>query len=172
MRFAPPYQPLGPAPAWIPGEVRVVRDSVIFVVRPEGRSRLGELAIVLAILATIAAFATSNLVYFLVALVGYAMARVNAQPPERRRLAWAKLIPGQRIAEYSALDRRAGILVRYAVPFTQIHVKLTPRRNHFRVELNGFPGGPLTLHHRIRDLKEAKKRGKDVSTWLGLPLVA
>jgi hypothetical protein len=165
-----PYVPLPTPPAWLPGDVRVVRDSVIFPVKAP-RPLLSELAVALCFLALLAAFLTGELTYALVALVGYVIVRVQAQPPETGRIAWAKLTPGQKLAEYTALDRRVGLLVRYEIPFAQLHVLLAPQGRGFKLELAGFPGGAVVLHAKIKGMDEARKRGRAASQWLGLPLV-
>ncbi len=165
-----PYVPLSTPPPWLPRDVRVVRDSVIFPVKPR-RPLLSELAVAMSFLALIAAFLTANLIYGLLALVGYFIVRVQAQPPEAGPLAWAKVTPGQKLAEYTALDRKVGLLVRYEIPFAQLHVRLAPQGRRFKLELSGFPGGAVVLHAKIRSIDEARKRGRAASKWLGLPLV-
>ncbi len=165
-----PYVPLSTPPHWLSRDVRVVRDSVIFPVKAQ-RPFLSELAVVLSFLALVAAFLTGNLIYGLLALVGYFIVRVQAQPPETGRLAWAKITPGQKLAEYTALDRKVGLLVRYQIPFAQLHVRLAPQGRRFKLELAGFPGGAVVLHAKIRSIDEARKRGRAASKWLGLPLV-
>jgi len=166
------YAPIPAKPAWLEREVRIVRDSVIFPVEPRRKQFLGELAAALSVTSLVAAIVTGDLLYAMLAILGYAIHRVHAQPPEQARIAWAKLTPGQKLAEYTALDQRAGMFTRYEVPYTQLHVGLTELRRGVRLELRGFPGGPLILHRRIKLHEEARKFGREFGRWLGVPFVA
>ncbi|MGH7162070.1 MAG: J domain-containing protein [Planctomycetota bacterium] len=165
-----PYVPILPPPLWLSKDVRVERDAVIFPVLLERPSKLGRAATTIAFMAFGAAIVTTDLLFLVLALVAYAIGRLQAIPPQPWRTARAKLVPGLRLAEYTELDRRAGLVVRYEIPFASLSVALVLERSAFVVEIRGFPAGRIPLMDRTRDLEWARRCARDASAWLGLPL--
>jgi len=164
------YAPLAAPPPWAPKEIRVVRDSVLFPVPIRARSFLGEAAKMAAFMAAGAAIVTAELTFAALAVLLLAIRLVQARPPHSVTIAWAKMTPGQRLAEYTTMDSRAGLLVRHDVPFQALSVAVIERAGAFRVEIRGFPRGGLVLLEPTRDLDWARRCARDASSWLGLPL--
>jgi hypothetical protein len=165
-----PHVPLAPAPPWIGKEVRIVRDSVLFPIPLRHRSLMAEGAKVLAFMSAGAALVTLELAFGLLAIVCVAIMVVQGKPPSSITLAWARLTPGQRLAEFTSADDRAGLVIRHEVPFSALAVAVIERRGAYRVEIRGFPRGGLVLLEPTRDLDWAKRCARDASAWLGLPL--
>jgi len=170
MKPATASTPAAVPPPWLDSEVRIVHDSIIFPLVVERPSFVAELAALLSFLSLAAAALTSDLTFVLLAVIGYAVNRVHAREPRTVRSAWAKVVPAMRVAEYSAIDPRAGLLVRYQVPFGALTIAIIERKARYRVEIRGFPKGAVPLLKPTRDLEHARRCARDASAWLGMPL--
>ncbi len=165
-----PFKPVPPAPDAVAERCKVIRDAVLFNMPTNPRRWTRELGMALALVALGAALVTANVRFTLLALVGYAIARIDAHPPSFGKIRWAKVIPGSRRAECATLDDVAGHFVRYDVPYRMLAVAMVAERQRYRVEIQGFPVGPVTLLPGTRDLQIAQRCAREVSRWLDLPL--
>ena len=165
-----PFKPVPPAPDAVAERCKVIRDAVLFNMPTNPRRWTRELGTALALVALGAALVTANIQFTLLALVGYAIARIDAHPPSVGKMRWAKVIPGSRRAECATLDDVAGYLVRYDVPWRTLAVAMVEERQRYRVEIQGFPVGPVTLLPETRDQQVAQRCAREVSRWLDLPL--
>ncbi|MFQ5843607.1 MAG: hypothetical protein ACE5JG_01320 [Planctomycetota bacterium] len=129
-----------------------------------------ELGLVLVFVALGAALLTGRLQFALLALVGYALVRVEAQPPDPERVRWAKVVPGRRRAECATFHAAAGHLVRHEVPYAGLAVAVVAGRRRYRVEIQGFPVGAVTLCSTARDPETARRCAREASRWLDIPL--
>lgn len=164
------WVPMAAPPAWIAPGVRVVRDAVHIMIESRPKSALRELASMLAFMALGAAIVTADLGFVLLAVLAYVIVQVQAKPPQAITIGWAKLVPGRRLAEYTVIDQRLGALTRHEVPFSVLQVGCIQQGGLFSVVVLGFPKGPISLMEHTRDAELARRRARDASQWLGLPL--
>ena len=118
-RRAPePYVPMRPPPAWLTDKVRVHFDAVLITLETPRKTPLAaRLTNALAYVALGGAVATSKLMLGALALVLWAMARVLLTPPHQGLLAWAKIVPGRKLAEYHSLDQQRHRYDKLSIPF-------------------------------------------------------
>lgn len=171
-RYAPPepYVPLSGAPRWLSADARVVHDGVLFPLVVERPSMIRELMIVVMALSAGAMLFTLDFTFFLLGLLAYSILRVNGQEPRRWTAAWLKVVPGRRVAQYSRLDERAGVFVRYEVPWGALQIALAQAQNAYTVEIRGFPEGSVRLLDRTHDAEFARRCAREAGEWLGLPV--
>jgi hypothetical protein len=172
VRQAPPepYVPLAGAPAWLSADARVVHDGVLFPLVIERPSMIRELMVVVMALSAGAMLFTLDFTFFLLGVLAYSILRVNGREPHRWTAAWLKVVPGRREAQYSRLDERVGLFVRYEVPWAALQIALTQRQNAYEVEIRGFPEGSVRLLDRTRDFAFARRCAEEAGAWLGLPV--
>jgi hypothetical protein len=106
------------------------------------------------------------------ALVVWVIGRVLLTPPHRGMLAWAKICPGRRRAEYHSLDQTSHVYRRRDVPYQRLMVTIVRRTTHYRIEIAGFPREATPVLLRTRDLREAKRCAREAGAWLELPIAA
>jgi hypothetical protein len=104
------------------------------------------------------------------ALVLWAIGRVLHVPPHGRILAWGKIVPGRRVAEFHSLDQRNQTYRRTDVSFEHLRVALVDGAGDYRIEIHGFPRAAAPVLLRTRDLEEAKRCAREAGQWLSLPL--
>jgi hypothetical protein len=167
-----PYKPVPPAPASVTAKHSIIRDAVLFHLPERPRGFVRELGVTLAFVAFAAALFTGRIQFALIALVGYALVRVDAQPPSPERLRWAKVVPGSHRAECATLHAAAGHVVRHEVPYARLAVAVVAERRRYRVEIQGFPVGAVALTLKTRDAQAAQRCAREASRWLHLPLAA
>lgn len=170
---APPkaYAPLAPPPAWLAERVRVHFDAVIFNLKvPAPTGSRGRWADAVAFVALIVSLGTRDVKWAALALVFLFIARVLSTPPHQGILAWAKIVPGRRIAEYHALDQRADRYESWSVPFSRLMIAIVADGAHWRTEIRGFPQSAAPELSRTRSLDEARRQAREAGVWLRLPL--
>ncbi|MHC4548434.1 MAG: J domain-containing protein [Planctomycetota bacterium] len=166
-----PYVPMRPPPAWLAERVKVHYDSVLITFPvPRRAPWTARLFNALACVALGGALATGEMIVGALAVVLWAIGRVLLTPPHEGLLAWAKIIPGRKRAEYHALDQRRHRYDRLDVPFQRLTIAVVAAVNQYRVEIHGFPRAAKPVLYRTPSLDEARKCAREVGQWLQLPL--
>lgn len=164
------YAPLGPAPIWMSDRVKVHFDAVVLNLRLApviGRHRWADAA---GFLSLVLSITLRDVKFAALALVCLFIARVLAVPPHQGILAWAKIIPGRRLAEYHMLDRRTSRYENWTVPFQQLGVAIMPRGSRWYIQVVGFPNAATPELGVASTVAEAKHCAREASRWLQLPL--
>jgi hypothetical protein len=166
-----PYTPIRPPPPWMTPRVRVHMDSVLVTLEtPPAPAAMTRVFNGLACAAVGGAIALAEPMLGALALVLWAIGRVLYVPPHRGVLAWGKIVPGRRLAEFHALDQRRQNYQRMDVAFEGLRVALVDRQGMYRIEIRGFPRAAAPVLLRTRDLDEAKRCAREAGEWLSLPL--
>ncbi len=166
-----PYAPLAPAPLWMGERVRVNFDAVVVNLKlPPPAGRQGRWADAIGFLALVASITTRDVKFAALALIFLFIARVLSTPPHQGLLAWAKLIPGRRLAEYHMLDRRTSRYENWAVPFQHLGIAIIPTGNQWHIQIVGFPHAVAPELGRTRSIDEARRLAREAAQWLHLPL--
>jgi hypothetical protein len=162
-----PFVPLGMPPAWLASRVKVQLDAVhVTLETPPAYVGSTRLADGLALVALISAVVARDWKYLALAVVFVSIARVFRKPPQRGLMAWARIVPGRKQAEYHTLDQRLHRYERWSVPFQRLCVSVVQDRPGWRVELEGFPPPVLPVLCRTRDLQEARQRAREAARFL------
>ncbi len=162
--------PMRPPPAWMGRSVRVHFDAVVIQMeRPRSPSASNGVLSSAALIALGAAVARGELIWFALALVLWGAARVVAQPPHDGVLAWARVVPGRREAEYNTLDARMARFRRQEVPWSQLVVSVATDGGAYRILIRGFPEEAIPVLLRTYDLGEARRCAREAGEWLDLP---
>jgi len=173
-REAPPeaYVPMRPPPDWLARRVSVHFDAVMMTLElPRAGAAGSRAGNVLAILSLCGGMITGNVMFGALALVFWAIGRLLRHPPHSGILAWAKIIPGRKRAEYHILDQRASRYDRYEVPFKRLGIAIALDANEYRIEIEGFPTPAVPVLLRTRNADIARKCAREAGQWLQLPLV-
>jgi len=166
-----PHAPIRPPPAWMAPKVRVHMDAVLVTLEsPPTPAAMPRLFNGLACVALGGAIALGEMMLFALAVVLWAIGRVLFVPPHRGVLAWGKIVPGRRIAEFHALDQRRQAYERTDVVFEHLRVAVVDGAGTYRIEIHGFPRAVAPVLLRTRDLEEAKRCAREAGEWLSLPL--
>jgi hypothetical protein len=166
-----PHVPMRPPPAWMSSKVRVHMDAALFTLQtPPPAPIVTRLFNALACGALGGGLALGEIMLGALALVLWAIGRVMYVPPHGGMLAWAKIVPGRRIAEFHALDQRHQRYRRLDIAFHHLRVALVEGNEDFRIEIQGFPRAVAPVLLRTRDLTEAKRCAREAGEWLSLPL--
>ena len=166
-----PYAPLAPAPLWMGERVRVNFDAVVVNLKlPPPAGRQGRWADAIGFLALVASITTRDVKFAALALIFLFIARVLSTPPHQGLLAWAKLIPGRRLAEYHMLDRRTSRYENWTVPFQLLGVAIEQYGSRWRIAVVGFPNSVNPELGVASTIEEAKHCAREASRWLQLPL--
>ncbi|MHC4958733.1 MAG: J domain-containing protein [Planctomycetota bacterium] len=163
--------PLPPAPAWLADKVKVHFDSVIMNLKvpvlPTRQSRWADAA---GFIFLVVAITARDIKFAALALVCLFMARVMQTPPNQGTAAWAKIVPGRKLAEYHALDRRADRYETWTIPYGRLCVVVMPQGGAYRIAITGFPHVEAPELGRVRSLEEARKFAREAGLWLDMPL--
>ncbi len=166
-----PYVPIRPPPSWMSAKVRVHMDSVLVTLQtPPPPALATRVFTMLAVGVLGGAIALGELQLGALALVLWAIGRVLYVPPHDGVLAWGKIVPGRRVAEFHLLDQRHQNYRRTDVAFDVLRVALVDRGGDYRIEIQGFPRAVAPVLLRTRDLDEAKRCAREAGQWLSLPL--
>jgi len=166
-----PFVPLAPPPPWLADKVRVHFDAVLFTLQmPAPVSTLGRTIDGIGIGCLIMAVLTRDLKYAALALIFLFIARVLAIPPHQGMVAWGKVVPGRKVAEYHTLNQRASQYYRRSVPFTNLSVTMVDAGAIWRVEIHGFPHVVAPVLHETRDSGEASRYAQQAARWLQIPV--
>jgi hypothetical protein len=166
-----PHAPMRPPPSWLMGKVRVHMDAVLFSIeQPKVPARRSALFTLIAFVTFILALVEGQILVGFLALVIWVLGRVFAAPPHEGQLAWAKIAPGRRVAEYHALDQRRSRYQRLTVPFHRLSLALIQTPYDYRVEIHGFPHDATPILVRTRNLDEARRCAQEAGKWLSLPI--
>jgi hypothetical protein len=162
-----------PPPDWMAERVKVHFDSVMISLElPYSPSKAATAANVLAAFILGVAVIRGDTTTAFLALVVWVIGRVLLTPPHRGMLAWAKICPGRRRAEYHSLDQTSHVYRRRDVPYQRLMVTIVRRTTHYRIEIAGFPREATPVLLRTRDLREAKRCAREAGAWLELPIAA
>lgn len=162
--------PLSPPPTWLEEKVRVHFDAVIFNLKvPSLPTRQGRWADAAGFVCLVVAIALRDVKFAALALVCLFIARVLGTPPHQGILAWAKIVPGRKIAEYHALDRRADRYDTWTVPYMRLGVEVSMAGGSWRITITGFPNAEAPELARTRSIDEARRFAKEAGSWLQLP---
>ena len=165
------YVPLSPAPLWMGDRVRVNFDSVVVnlkLARPgASQSRWADAA---GFIALVVSITTRDIKFAALALVCLFIARVLSAPPHQGLMAWAKIVPGRKLAEYHLLDRRSSRYENWVVPFQHLTIAIIPARSQWCVQIVGFPHSVAPELGRTRTIEEARRFAREAGYWLHMPL--
>ena len=162
---------MAPPPAWLAERVRIHFDSVIFNLKiPTLPTSSGRWMDIIGFAFLVIAIAARDIKFAALALVCLFIARVLSAPSHDGILAWAKVIPGRRVAEYHALDRRVDRYETWTVPYSRLGVAIISDRGQWRIKVIGFPNAEAPELASTRDLSEARRLAREAGTWLRLPL--
>ena len=165
-----PYVPMRPPPAWLADKVKVHYDAVLFTLEiPRKRPFVAHVASAGALVTLGGAIFTGAPLLAALALVMWAFGRVLITPPHEGLLAWAKIIPGRRRAEFHSLDQRRHRYDRLEVPFQRLSVVIVGTVGEFRVEITGFPRTATPVLYRTGSLEMAQRCAREAGQWLQLP---
>jgi hypothetical protein len=165
-----PFVPIRPPPSWLADKVKVHFDAVLITLEvPRKRSFVAHFASACAFVTLGGAIFTGAPLLGALALVMWTFGRVVSTPPHQGLLAWAKIIPGRRRAEYHALDQRRHRYDRLEVPFNRLSVVIIAAVNEFRVEIAGFPRTATPVLYRTGSLDMAQRCAREAGQWLQLP---
>jgi hypothetical protein len=165
------FVPIHPPPAWMASKVRVHMDSVLVTLEaPAPPAVITRVCNGLACVALGGGLALSELMLGALAVVLWAIGRVLFVPPHAGILAWGKIVPARKVAEFHSLDQRAQTYRRTDVPFAHLRVALVDRSGDYRIEIQGFPKTTAPVLLRTRDLAEARRCAREAGQWLSLPL--
>jgi hypothetical protein len=168
---AEPYVPMRPAPEWMSSKVKVHQDSVHVVLEtPRPPAFATRICNLLASAAAGGAAVLWEPMLGALAFVLWAIGRVLYVPPHEGKLAWAKIVPGRRHAEFHILDQRHQNYRRTDIAFDGLCITLVPHGAEYRIELRGFPKVVAPVLLRTYDIAEAKRCAKEAGQWLSLPL--
>jgi hypothetical protein len=165
-----PFVPMRPPPAWLADKVKVHYDAALFTLEiPRKRPFASNVASAAAFVTLGGAIFTGAPLLGALALVMWAFGRVLITPPHQGVLAWAKIIPGRRRAEYHSLDQRRHRYDRLEVPFHRLSVVIIGTVSEFRVEITGFPRAATPVLYRTASLEMAQRCAREAGQWLQLP---
>jgi hypothetical protein len=165
------YVPIRPPPSWMSPKVRVHMVSVLVTLEtPPPAAVATRVFNGLACAALGGGLALAEVMLGALALVLWAIGRVLYVPPHNGILAWGKIVPGRRVAEFHMLDQRHQNYRRTDVAFEGLRVAILDRGGDYRIEIHGFPRAVAPVLLRTRDLDEAKRCAREAGQWLSLPL--
>jgi hypothetical protein len=165
------FTPIRPPPAWMAPKVRVHMDSVLVTLEaPPPAAVVTRIFNGLACAALGGGIAIGEMMLGALALVLWAIGRLLYVPPHGGILAWGKIVPGRRVAEFHSLDQRAQTYRRTDVAFEHLRVALVDASGDYRIEIQGFPKTTAPVLLRTRDLEEARRCAREAGQWLSLPL--
>lgn len=165
------YMPMRPPPAWMGNKVRIHFDAVLLNVHlPSPTSPGAQLAQALSFIALGMALVTGNPMLGALAVVMWGIARVARVPPHQGILAWAKIVPGRKVAEYHSLNQRIAKYESVEVPFARLFIAVVNNGTMYRIQIEGFPRSAIPVLHETRDYGEAKRCAREAGRWLELPL--
>ena len=166
-----PHASMAPPPAWLAERVRIHFDAVIFNLKiPTLPTTQGRWMDILGFSFLVISIAARDIKFAALALVCLFIARVLSTPPHEGVLAWAKVIPGRRVAEYHALDKRADRYETWTIPYSRLGVAIIGDRGRWRIKVIGFPNAEAPELASTRDLSEARRFAREAGNWLRLPL--
>ncbi len=166
-----PGQPLGSPPPWLAERVRLHFDSVfltLFVPQPLTIGKM--VATALATVGVVLGFIYEQSVLALLVALIWSAGRATSILPHEGRTAWARLVPGRRVAEFFQVERRLKAHRRMQLPWESLVVTVAAVESAYRVLLFGLPGGHAPVFHSTRDLAEARRFAAQVAAWLQLAL--
>lgn len=165
-----PFVPMRPPPAWLADKVKVHYDAVLLTLEiPRKRPFMAHVASAAALVTLGGAIFTGAPLLGALALVMWAFGRVLVTPPHQGLLAWAKIIPGRKRAEYHALDQRRHRYDRLEIPFHRLSVVIVAAVSEFRVEIAGFPRAAKPVLYRTDSIETAQRYAREAGQWLQLP---
>jgi len=165
------HSPIRPPPAWMTPRVRVHMDSVLVTLQaPPPPAVVTRVFNGLACTALGGGIAIGEMMLGALALVLWAIGRLLYVPPHSGILAWGKIVPGRRVAEFHSLDQRHQTYRRTDVAFEHLRVALVDSSGDYRIEIQGFPRTTAPVLLRTRDLEEARRCAREAGQWLSLPL--
>jgi len=170
-----PHVPMRPPPSWLAPRVRVHHDAVLISLQTPRTSPVASRFFNgMACVALGGGLALGEVMLGALALVLWAIGRLVFVPPTGGVLAWAKIVPGRRLAEYHSLDQRLHRYRRYDVPFDHLRVAVIgdTDTDDYRIEIHGFPRAVAPVLLRTRDVAEARRYAREAGHWLSLPLAA
>lgn len=166
-----PFVPMRPPPDWLADRVRVHFDAVLLNVQlPRPTSSGAQLAQALALVALGMAIVTGQIMLGALAMVMWGIGRVARVPPHHGIIAWAKIVPGRKLAEYHSLNQRIARYEAVEVPFNRLFIAVVGDGTTFRIQIEGFPQAAIPVLHVTRDFGEAKRCAREAGRWLELPL--
>lgn len=165
-----PFVPMRPPPSWLVDRVKVHYDAALFTLEvPRKRPFLAHVASASALITLGGAIFTGAPLLGALALVMWLFGRVLVTPPHQGVLAWAKIVPGRRRAEYHSLDQRRHRYDRIEVPFQRLQVVIVSTVSEFRVQIAGFPRAATPVLCRTENLETARRCAREAGQWLQLP---
>ena len=172
--YQPPPQtgePLAPPPEWLAPAIKVHVDSIRMEIQPQPRGgQLASLCVAGAVVAAVASWIRRDLQYFALALVFYAISRVLRTPPHEGVTSWARMTPGQRVAEYHVLDQRNARYERYTVPYQVLRIRVVSRGHQYRIEIEGFPRAAIPVLFETPSKAEARRLAREASAYMAIPI--
>lgn len=172
-RRRPPkaYVPMRPPPGWLASRVRIHFDAVLLNVQLPPPAAAGiQLTQALAFIALGMALVTGQIMLGALAIVMWGIGRVARVPPHQGVIAWAKIVPGRKLAEYHSLNQRIARYESIEVPFDRLFVSVVGAGHAYRIQIEGFPHSAVPVLHETRDYGEARRCAREAGRWLELPL--
>lgn len=165
------YVPIRPPPAWMSSKVRVHMDAVLVSLEtPPPPAIATKFFNCLACAALGGGLVAGEVMLGALALVLWAIGRVLYVPPHNGILAWGKIVPGRRVAEFHTLDQRHQNYRRTDVAYEALHVAVGNHGGDYRIEIRGFPRAVAPVIYRTRDHDQAWRCAREAGKWLSLPL--
>jgi curved DNA-binding protein CbpA len=165
------YVPMRPPPGWLADRVRIHFDAVLLNVQlPQPPAAGIQLAQAFAFIALGMALVTGQVMLGALAVVMWGIGRVARVPPHQGVIAWAKIVPGRKVAEYHSLNQRIARYESVEVPFDRLFVAVVGAGRAYRIQIEGFPHSAVPVLHETRDFGEARRCAREAGRWLELPL--
>jgi len=165
--------PLPPPPDWLAPALKVYYDSIQLKLQTPPRAGRGSNFLYgCAFMAVIYAVMKANLAVFGLALVLSAIGRVLRVPPHEGILSWAKIIPGQRVAEFHLLDQRAARYERFTIPYQILRIVVSDHGSQYRIEISGFPRSTVPVLFQTGSKAEARRLAQEAGSYFSIPVAA
>ncbi len=167
---AQPNVPMRPPPSWLADRVTVKFDSVVVSLEaPRPLDRTINILGASSFAALGAGLASGNMVWGALAATLWAIGRVLVQPPHDGNLAWARLVPGQKLAQFHSLNRKLQKYLRLDVPYAKLRISIVARRSIYSVRIEGIPRVTPPVLMQTRCPMEAVKLAAEAGRWFEVP---
>jgi len=171
-RAPKPHERMPPPPDWLAPKVRLHYDSVhiqLKVARKRGRA--GSMLYASAAAAAFGALVRGDFRLFGLALVLYSAGRVVRTNPYDGLMSWAKLTPGQRVAELHRLDQRASNYEKYTLPYRHLTIVVAASGpTTFQIQIGGYPMGSTPILFSTNSKAEANRLAKEAASYFQIPV--